>query len=68
MIDPVLLAAAATGLRLADFPDDREALALLPTVQTALGSAIDELARLDTSAVPGEPDLDPSREPREPIA
>lgn len=68
MIDPALLEAAAAGLRLADIPDDPEAAALLGTVQAALAPGIDALAGLDTSAVAGEPDLDPSRAPRAPIA
>lgn len=67
MIDPALLDAAVTGMNLGALPDDPEAFALLPTVQAALGPAIGQLAALDTSRIPGEPDLDPSRAPREPI-
>jgi hypothetical protein len=67
MIDPALLDAAVTGLGLRDLPDDPEAVALLPTVQAALGAALNALASLDTSAVAGEPDLDPSRAPRPPL-
>ncbi len=68
MIDPALLDAAVSGLGLRDFPDDPEAFALLPMVQAALGPPVSALASLDTSAIAGEPDLDPSRAPRSPIA
>ncbi len=68
MIDPALLDAAISSLGLRDLPHDPEAVALLPTVQAALGPAVSALAGLDTSAIAGEPDLDPSRAPRVPIA
>ena len=68
MTDPALLAAARASLALDELADDEVALALLPTVQAALGPALDALRNLDIGAIAAEPDLDPSRAPRPPIA
>ena len=68
MTDPQLLDAARAALALDDLPHDPETLALLPVVEAALGPALSALDALDVSAIPSEPDLDPSRAPRPPIA
>src|SRR3954469_14306175 len=57
----------AASAAVTDLADDPEAHALLPVVEAALGAALSALDALDVSAIPAEPDLDPSRAPRPPI-
>src|SRR3954447_25902302 len=57
----------AASAAVSDLADDPEAQALLSVVEAALGPALAALDALDASAIPPEPDLDPSRAPRPPI-
>lgn len=68
MTDPRLLETASAVLGLDALGGDEEALALLEVVQGAVGPGLAALAAIDVAAFPTEPDLDPSRAPRPPVA